>query len=98
MSNAHWTMKVVTDSRSHELDFSITDNHHKENFYGAWHAKSKSEMHYHLDGLEKCIHRGTFRKNEFVFDGSVLESWPEFQQKMLDYFEFYDSEALFDIA
>lgn len=98
MSNAHWTMKVVTNSNAHELNFSIIDNHHKDNFYGAWNARNRDEIKYHLDGLNKCINRGTFKRNEFIFDDSVLESWPEFQKKMTNYFDLYDSNAQFDIA
>ena len=98
MKNAHWTMSAITSPKTHELDFYITDNHHINDFYGAWHAKDKAEMKYHLDGLEKCINRGTYRRNEFVFDGSVLASWPEFEEKMKTYFDYYDRDALFDIA
>ncbi len=79
-------MSADVDLNQEILHFKILDNHHAKNFYGAWEAKNQKEIDYHMDGLEECVRRGSYKNNVFELNGKQVENFTEFNDKIRRYF------------
>jgi len=86
MSTYAWKMKADTDQNQEVLRFKIIDNHHAKDFYGGWEAKKQKEIDYHMDGLEECIKRGSYKNNVYELNGKRVSSFSVFNEKIRRYF------------
>ena len=81
-----WKFEVHTMS-PHTIDFKIVDQHHKSKFYGEWFADNYHDLDYHVEGVIECIDRGTYKSNEYEFNGMKLSSWDELEDQMYEYLD-----------
>ena len=86
MTKGKWIMKANTNHELNTIEFTIVDTHHSGSFYGEWTAKDKDELEYHLKGLQECMDQGTYRNNDFMFNGEQVNAWHDFKDKMYDFF------------
>jgi hypothetical protein len=86
MSTYAWKMKADSSPDQNTLKFEIIDNHHTQNFYGSWEAKNQKELEYHMDGVEECVRRGSYKNNVFELNGKKIDSFTDFNLKLREYF------------